>query len=205
MWPMADPAGAGARSNTFLLAAVVLPVVVAGFFLLASAVPRWTVAPPTYDLLVRVERPWNQPPVVALDFTVRNGRVVVTARPLSTPGYTERWALFLVDVDGGSMRAIPVKAPETMEAGAPPVEVEVQDLVGLQVSADAAAPDGYRLQQQTYGGRGLVGGLFGMGSRRPRVALAKSGRVVSIEAPEQDVNPYAPVQLVGWIVGRSGG
>lgn len=202
---MADPAGAGARSNTFVWAAVVLPVVVAGFFLLASAVPRWTVAPPTYDLLVRVERPWNTPPVVALDFTVRNGRVVVTARPPSTQAYVERWALFLVDPDVGSMRAIPVNAPETMEAGAPPVEVEVRELAGLQVLAEAVAPDGYRLQQPSYGGRGLVGGLFGMGSRRPRVALAKSGRVVSIDAPEQDVNPYAPVQFVGWIVGRNGG
>lgn len=202
---MAEPAGVGARSNTFLLAAVVLPVVVAAFFLLASAVPRWTVPAPTYDLLVRVERPWNRPPVVALDFTVRNRRVVVTARPPATPGYAERWALFLVNADAGTMRAIPVNEPETLAAGASPIEVKVQELVGLQVSAEAVAPDGYQLRQQSYGGRGLVGGLFGMGSRRPRVSLAKGGRVVSIDMPEQDVNPYAPVQLVGWIVGRDGG
>ncbi|HEY6510031.1 MAG TPA: hypothetical protein VIY56_18540 [Vicinamibacterales bacterium] len=202
---MADPAGAGARSNTFALAAVALPVLVAGFFLLASAVPRWTVAPPTHDLLVRVDLPWDQPNVAALDFTVRNGRVVVTARVPSPPAYLERSALFLVDADGGSMRAIPVNAPEGMEAGAAPVEVEVPELAGLQVSSDAVSPDGYQLQPQTYRGRGLVGGLFGMNSRRPRVTLAKSGRVVSIDAPNQDVNLYAPVHLVGWIVGKDGG
>ena len=202
---MADPAGAGARGNTFVLAAVVLPLVVAGFFLLASAVPRWMVAPPIYDLLVRVERPWSQPPVVALEFTVRNGHVVVTARPSSTQAYMARWALFLVDSDGGSMRAIPVQAPETMEAGAAPVEVDVPELAGLQVSAEAVAPDGYRLQQQSSDGRGLVGGLFGMGSRRPRLALVKNGRVVLFDAPVQDVNPYAAAHLVGWIVGSNSG
>jgi hypothetical protein len=205
MCAMADPGGAGARSNTFVLAAVALPIVVAGFFLLASAVPQWTVPPPAHDLLIRVERPWTSPPTVSVDFAVRDGRVVATARPLGPPSYTQRWTLYLVNPGAGSMRAIPVNAPETMEAGAPPLEVTVDGLAGLQVSADAVAPDGYRLQERSIGGGGLVGGLFGMGRRRPRVALARNGRAVSIDVPEQDVNPFAPVHLVGWIVGKSGG
>jgi hypothetical protein len=103
------------------------------------------------------------------------------------------------------MRAIPVNAPETMEAGAQPIELTVEGLAGLQLSADALAPDGYRLQQTPYGGVGLVGGLFGMGRRRPlRVAIAKNGRTVSIDVPEQDVNPYGPVHLVGWVVSSGG-
>jgi hypothetical protein len=206
MCAMADPTGAGARSNTFVLAAVALPIVVAGFFLLASAVPRWTVALPAHDLLIKVERPWTSPPTVAVDFAVRDGRVVATVRPLGPQGYAQRWTLYLVNPGAGSMRAIPVNVPETMEAGAPPVQVTVDELVGLQVSADAVAPDGYRLQERPYGGGGLVGGLFGMGRRRPlRVALANNGRTVSIDVPEQDVNPYGPVHLVGWVVGTSGG
>jgi hypothetical protein len=201
---MADARDAGARGNTFVLAAVALPIVVAGFFLLASAVPRWTVPPPTYDLLIRLEQPWSKPRTVAVDLAVREGKVVATARPVPAQSYEQRWALYLVDPDGGSMRAIPTNAPETMEAGAPPREWVVEGLAGLQVSADAVAPDGYRLQQSAAGGRGLVGGLFGMGRRQTRVALVNRGRVVSIDTPEQNVNPYA-IGLVGWIVGKSGG
>lgn len=199
---MADPGGA--RSNTFVLAAVALPIVVAGFFLLASAVPRWTVPPPAHDLLVKVERPWTSPPTVGVDFAVRDGRVVATVRPLGPQGYAQRWTLYRVDPDAGSMRAVQVNAPETMEAGATPLEVTVDSLVGLRVSADAVAPDGYRLQERSLGGGGLVGGLFGMDRRRPRVAVAKNGRTVSLALPEQDVNPYGPVHLVGWIVGSGG-
>jgi hypothetical protein len=204
MSAMADPDGAGARSNTFVLAAVALPIVVAGFFLVASAVPQWTVPAPAHDLLVKVERPWTNRPTVSVDFAVRDGRVVTTVRPWGEAGYSERWTLYLVNPDAGSIRAIPVNAPDKMEAGAPPIEVTVDGLAGLQVSPDAVAPDGYRLQDRSYGGGGLVGGLFGMGRRRPRVAVAKNGRTVSIDVPEQDVNPYGPVRLVGWIVSAGG-
>ncbi len=39
------------RDNAFLIAAVALPLVVVGFFLLFTAIPRWTVPPPQHDLL----------------------------------------------------------------------------------------------------------------------------------------------------------
>src|SRR6188474_2962219 len=41
------------RQNAFLVAAVALPLVVIIFFLLAAAIPRWTVAPPAFDLVLR--------------------------------------------------------------------------------------------------------------------------------------------------------
>ena len=201
---MADPAGAGARGNTFVVAAVLLPVVVAGFFLLASAVPRWTVPPPTHDLLIRVQQVFGKPKVM-LDFAVRDGRVVATVRPLPAQAYFERWSLYLVDVDAGSARPIPVTVPESMEADAQPLELPIDAVAGLQVSSEAVAPDGYRFQERSPGGQGLVGGLFGMGRRRPRITLVNKGRVVSFELPDQDSNPYASAQLVGWIVSGTGG
>ena len=47
------------RSSAFLIAAVALPILVVGVFLVASAVPRWTVAPPAYDLLFRADGGYN--------------------------------------------------------------------------------------------------------------------------------------------------
>src|SRR6478735_3199762 len=47
------------RDNAFLVAAGLLPVLVVGFFLLATAIPRWTVPPPAYDLIVKGYKPYS--------------------------------------------------------------------------------------------------------------------------------------------------
>ena len=41
------------RDNAFLVAAVSLPLAVVGMFLLLTAIPKWTVAPPRFDLLLQ--------------------------------------------------------------------------------------------------------------------------------------------------------
>src|SRR5215813_11728655 len=65
------------RHNAFLVAAVALPVIVVAFFLLATAIPRWTVPPPAYDLVLRVGKSYEQPrPQVAVEFKVDDGRIV---------------------------------------------------------------------------------------------------------------------------------
>ena len=48
------------RDNIFLVAAVSLPLIVVAFFLVASAIPRWLVPPPAYDLLISASDPYNQ-------------------------------------------------------------------------------------------------------------------------------------------------
>jgi len=60
------------RENAFLLAAVLLPLVVIGFFLVATAIPRWVVPAPAYDLLMRRAGAYDQTaPRVAVDFVLR--------------------------------------------------------------------------------------------------------------------------------------
>src|SRR4249920_2312039 len=89
--PMTNRSGASwLRDNLFLAAAVLLPVVVLSFFLLASAVPRWMVAPPAYDLVFRVSPQFNDGrPRLSVDYAVRDGRVEATVRPVAANGYPE--------------------------------------------------------------------------------------------------------------------
>jgi len=58
---MAEPAERPYPS-AFLIATVALPLLVVAVFLVASAVPRWTVAPPEYDLLLRADSGYNPAP-----------------------------------------------------------------------------------------------------------------------------------------------
>ena len=187
------------RENVFLVAAVSLPLVVVGFFLVASAIPRWLVAPPAYDLVVRASGTQDQAsPRVAVDFTVRDGRVEATVRGLPSTAYPHVPKLFLVDHQTMSAREIPVDLPTNLTELDPAVIVPVKALAERRVLADTKAPDGYELETRTRRGTGLVGDVFGMSRYDERVALVNKGRVVGISFPAYHYG-YG-VSAVGWVL-----
>jgi hypothetical protein len=188
------------QGRAFLVAAVALPLLVAAFFLVAVTVPRWTVAAPNHDLLVRVQRYGGPPSATALDLQVENGTVVTTVRPVPKDSYPSRWTLLLVDPLAQSVREIPLDVPTDMAADAPPLRRPVAGLAGVTVSADPVAPDGYRLQPPPTRGPGILGGIFGMGRSEPRMVLVKQGRTVRIDVPQAEMDPYGPVHVVGWVI-----
>ena len=191
------------RDNAFIVAAVVLPVAVAAFFVVATLIPRWTVPPPSYDLVMRTTRPYDATRTgVVVEFAVRGGRVEATLRAPTPPNiYAEPSALLLFDHNTMSVREIPLELPTRMEEGEPPRTIVVEALSGRRVSPQAAAPDGYALQNRTGGSPGLVGDIFGMGSYRQTAALVNGGRVVRLTLPAPFRDPYqSPVYHVGWVL-----
>ena len=185
-----------------MVAAIALPVVVAGLFVLASAIPRWTVPPPAYDLLLKTTRPYNQSPATVLvDFNVLDGRVEATLRPPAPNVYAQPWALLRYDHETMSVEEIAIDLPATMAQGEPPRTIVVDRLAAIRVSPQTNAPDGYELQTRTNGSPGIVGDLFGMGRYRQTAALVNRGRVVEVNLPSPYGDPYqSPVYSVGWIL-----
>jgi hypothetical protein len=188
------------RDNVFLVAAVALPLVVVGLFLIATAIPRWRVPPPAYDLLLlsRYE-PFNQTrPRVAADFKVRDGRVEASVRALPATAYPQVPTILLVDHQTMSVREIPVEIPTNLTEADPPAIVPVAALTGRRVLGQAKAPDGYELNTPSYRSTGLVGDLFGMHSRGDRVSIVNRGRVIQVSMPS-DRYGYG-VSVLGWLV-----
>ena len=187
------------RANAFLVAAAALPLVVVGLFLLASAIPRWTVEPPAYDLLLRATGPYDQTrPRVAVDFSVRDGRVEATVRPLAAETYAPPTTLFLFDHETLQVRAIPFEIPVITE-GATPITVPVDALREVRVLDQPIAPDGYRFESRVSRGPGIVGDLFGMNRYDPHAALVNRGRVVPITGLSSTVY-HMPLYALGWVV-----
>jgi hypothetical protein len=187
------------RDNVFLVAAVCLPVLVVGFFLLSSAIPRWRIPPPAYDLLIRAGEYDQTTQRVSLDFDVRDGIVQATARPVAVTLYVQRSTLWLFDHKTMKARRIPTDVPDLKEGGAPKT-FPVAALAGRRVSATPNAPDGYELRTPLdRGGPGIVGDIFGMRRHSSRVAMVKDGRVVPIELPTP-YEYYSPVYFVGWVL-----
>ena len=190
------------RDNVFLVAAVSLPLIVVAFFIASTAIPRFLVAPPAYDLLIRATEAYNTTkPPITVDFAVRNGKVEVTFRPLAANAYALRSRLFLFDHTTMSVREIPVELPENLVEGDPPRTIPVDALMGREVLADAKAPDGYQLESTNQRGPGIVGEVFGMNRYDAEASLVNRGRVIPIALPMPFQNIYSsPVYSVGWLV-----
>jgi hypothetical protein len=188
------------RDNAFLVAAVSLPAVIVVFFLLSAAVPRWLVDPPAYDLVLRAAEPYNQAGArIAVDYSVRDGRVEATVRPLPANAYPQAWVLFLFDHNTMNVREIPVDVPATLAENDPPRTIVVSALASRQVVAETTAPDGYEFTIRSNHGSGIVGEIFGMHRYDQTPTLVKNARVVRIPLPT--VSQYvSPASLVGWLV-----
>jgi hypothetical protein len=191
------------RDNAFVVAAVALPVLVGVFFVVASAIPRFTVPGPAYDLVLRVGRPYDAvPSKVAIDFNVRDGRVVATIRTVpKEQGYLQPWALLYVDHRTMTMREIPLDLPTSLKDGEDSRVVVIDGLSTIRVSAQTTAPDGYRLENGTSGSPGIVGDLFGIGRYRQSAALVNRGRIIRLELPSPYEQPYQSMAYaVGWVL-----
>lgn len=191
----------GLRDNAFVVAAIALPVLVALFFLIATAVPRWTTALPGYDVVVKVQRQDRSgQAAVVIDFEVRDGRVVAVAKPSEPHMYVTHWALLLVDHATLKAREIPFTEPDRLAEGEPQRIIAIPELAAVAVSPAVEAPDGYSLQtRSSSGGPGIVGDIFGMRSYRQRVYLRGNGRSAEVTLPAPFHESYAQVAFIGWV------
>jgi hypothetical protein len=187
------------RNNVFLVAAVALPVLVIGFFLLASAIPRWLVSPPAYDLLLRVGKPSGpRAALTVVDYNIREGHVEATVRPALRNQYEQTFALFVFDHATQNLTEVPVSLPDTLPEDSGPRLIVVDALAGRRILQQAKAPDGYELQTGRWHGAGLVGELFGMHTHDPSATLVNKGRIIPIPLPP-GYEYLSPVSAIGWL------
>jgi hypothetical protein len=188
------------RDNIFLVAAVSLPLIVVAFFLVSSAIPRWLVPPPAYDLVISGTDTYNQiNPRVTVTFNARNGKVEATFQAAPANTYSVRSRLFLFDHTTMSVREISVEVPDNLVEGEPRTIV-VDALAGRQLLTEAKAPDGYQLESRSQRGPGIVGDVFGMNRYDAEASLVNRGRVIPVALPAPYQNfYYSPVFAVGWL------
>lgn len=205
---MADAKRGWFRDNLVLIAAFALPAIVAGLFLLATAIPKWTVALPQHDLVLRVEDySQTRQSEVSVEFVVRDGRLEADVRPVPQPAnpamgvpYVQRWKLLLFDHAAMELREIPFDVPRTLPQGEVRTLV-VDALKGRHVTSDTVAPDGYQVTSlSTGGGGGIVGEVFGMNRRYRRgIAVGRDGRSIELELPQPHRETFGVIAPIGWI------
>jgi hypothetical protein len=187
------------RRNLFLVAAVALPALVVVFFLLASALPRWLVDPPAYDLVLRVGKPYVHPsPKVGVEFRVQDGALQAVVWPVAKESAEQPWMLFLYDHETMSLREVPVDLPASLPEDSERQIIPVKAFAGRRILPQLKAPDGYELQTQPYRGPGIVGDLFGMHRYDRSASLVNKGRVVPLPLPS-GYEYLSSVYAIGWL------
>ena len=194
------------RDNLVFVAAFALPGAVAVLFVLATAIPKWTVALPEHDLVMRIDHYGSPPPEVIVEFAVREGRLEAQVRPVPPPNpalgvpYVQRWALLLFDHKAMELREIPLALPQSLPQGETRTVV-IDAFAGRQVLSGESAPDGYKVASlNTGGGGGIVGEVFGMNRRYRRgVAVGKDGRTIELELPAPYRDSFGTIVPIGWI------
>jgi hypothetical protein len=190
------------RDNAFLVAAGALPLLVVAVFLLLTAIPKWTVPPPQYDLLVYTTDYGRQGARIAVEFGVSGETLQATVRPAVAESYPPHVRLWRFDHRTMSPSEVHVDLPTEMSGGEAARTFAVEALSGRRVLTDSKARDGYEYRTPGNDGPGLIGDVFGMRRHDQRGVIVKGGRVVQIEIPAP--SQYAPPVFLGWLADGEG-
>jgi hypothetical protein len=185
------------RDNAFLVAAVSLPVAVVGLFLLVTAIPKWTVAPPGYDLLLQTTEYDRAHSSMSVELFVRDEALQARLRVVKG-AQIPRVRLWRFDHGTLSAREVPMNLPTPAGNIDDAQTVIVEALRGRRIVTDARAPDGYQLRTRDGGGPGVIGDIFGMRRYGEPAAIVNRGRVVRIDIPTS--HQYQTPAFVGWVV-----
>jgi len=187
------------RQNPTIAAGILLPLLVAALFVLATAVPRLLVAAPEYDLLFTVNDYRQGTNPVEVRFDVDGERLRARAYNAAND-YRNVPLLYRYEHATKSVRRIEIDLPAGSEEFADGAELEIPDLAGVRVSPATRAPDGYEMTTPEYRRNGLMGLFFG-GRHNSGIAIRKDGAVYEVPNVDGRNFYYGNVTFVGWIVG----
>ena len=198
------------RDNAFIAAAVALPLVVAGAFIAATALPRLWVDKPAHDFLFAIDAPYRSQTTISLTFRTDGNELIAEAGYVpGTAGVNTR-ELYRFHADSGELEHVTPAIPDYVRSqlmaatNATPGSARVplpEPLAGIRLSTSASAPDGYRWRHEYARTTGFFGELFGMRGHRYITAVEHGGRVVEVPAVAGDpYRYYYNVQFLGWVI-----
>lgn len=186
------------KDNIAIVAAIVLPLVLAGIFALSTLATNIRVEDPKYDLLVATDYYAGS---AKFEFNVSDNKITVTYHPDSKDanGYNTTRnmpKLWRVHMPEKKVEQISLSEPE----GKRQSNVNVPALEGLKVQNVQPGPDGYSYENYYRYGNNFMTEIFAAdSSARNGIALEKDGRLVKIKVPDANNWGYNG-QFIGWII-----
>jgi hypothetical protein len=184
------------KDNFAIVAAIVLPLILALLFALSTLVTRVTVDDPKYDLLIADEY-YSGNSTFALN--VVNDRLIISYAPPQKDAngnymYGTKPRLWRVRVPDMKVEQVSLQEPTDKVAR----DIQIPGITDVPVSATQPGPDGYNFTNSYSYGNSLMSEIFDMDrGQRYRVAIYKDGRTVPIRIG--DGHTYYNMHFIGWI------
>ena len=190
------------KENLVLAVGLTLPLLLIVLFFVASVLPKSMGTPPQHEMLFSTMKyEYQKSPDYLLDFKVKDGKVMVSAKKLDEKNNSgSSTKLMAYDGKTETVREITI---DNAKAGAAAVngEIILDETKNLTIDTNVTSPDGYVLEGPNYGSSGLVGGLFGGGYRNSGFRLKKGA--VGYKMPNMQPDYYySNVQFLGWVVSK---
>lgn len=190
------------KENLVLAVGLTLPLLLIVLFFVASVLPKSMGTPPQHEMLFSTMKyEYQKSPDYLLDFKVKDGKVMVSAKKLDEKNNSgSSTKLMAYDGKTETVREITIDNAKT-GAAAVNGAIILDETKDLTIDTNVTSPDGYVLEGPNYGSSGLVGGLFGGGYRNSGFRLKKGA--VGYKMPNMQPDYYySNVQFLGWVVSK---
>ncbi|MBT8144034.1 MAG: hypothetical protein KJO55_04990 [Gammaproteobacteria bacterium] len=213
------------RDNAFIVAAIVLPLLLALFFAAATVLPTLWVEDPRYDVYFALADHRSRGPLGSL-YTVEDRRIVADAYLYPQPNHTFGERLFRFDAKSFEVEEITVDipaaqrdyllsrrdelqywrenpaAPRPLPPNPPPfpsIRFAPAEFATLRLHPGEYAPDEYRIEFR-HSNSGLLGEIFG-GRHDRQLVIERDGRTIAVRVPAFTRNYYwaSDLKVLGWV------
>ncbi|ACT47755.1 hypothetical protein [Methylotenera mobilis] len=186
------------KENLVLVVGLTFPLLLILIFFASTVIPKAMSAPPQYEVLFTTKSYDYQNTVdYMLDFSVKNQKLMVSAKKHEGKDINyDVKRLMVYDAKTDTVREIAIDMSQvSATAGA----VALHETENMVIDTAIVSPDGYTLDGPSYGGGGLMGGLFGGGNRDGGFRLKKGNVGYKIPHTQQHYY-YNQVQFIGWVI-----
>lgn len=186
------------KENLVLVVGLTLPLLLIILFFAATVIPKAMGMPPQYEMLFSTTHyDYQNPPDFLLDFEVKNQKLMVKTQKNELKDRSYR-KLMVYDAKSEAVREISIDIANVAESSASAATV-LEETKNMMIDTSSTSPDGYTLDGPSYGGGGLMAGVFGGGYHNSGFRLKKGSVGYLVPNTKQDYY-YNQVQFVGWII-----
>jgi len=188
------------KENLVLVVGLTFPLLLILIFFASTVVPKLMSTPPQYEVLFTTRSyDYQNTTDYRLDFAVKNQKLTVKIKKHDSKDVNyDLKRLMAYDAKTDTVREIAVDMSQVPASAADGVAV-LHETESMLIDTAVVSPDGYILDGPSYGGGGLMGGLFGGGNRDSGFRLKKGNIGYKIPHTQQHYY-YNQVQFIGWVI-----
>lgn len=185
------------KENLVLVIGLTLPLLLIVLFFVATVIPKAMSAPPQYQMLFSATQYDYQRSVeFVLNLDVKNKQLVARPKKIEdkNANYNQE-RLFVYDGKTETTREITLDKSQLIDG----VEQVLVETSGLEIDTSDVSPDGYVLDGPSYGGGGMMMGLFGGGHHNSGYRIKKGGVAYKVPYYKGDAF-YNQLKFIGWVI-----